>query len=305
MFGRIQRALPRESWSIPGDRLLSLRRLGSLAWFKLKRRVGLDYSFDPPAPSSVPIDLFMPVVEKDAEMLDLALAGVKEHVQHPIGTIYLVAPKGAQRIRAVAKRHGCTFIDEDDVLDLDKPDIGYVVNGENRNGWIYKMLLNLSADTICRNRHILILDADTVFIAPQIFLQHGRPLFNLSDEYHRPYFEATKRMVGIPHGLSRSFITHYMLFDAHVLKQLRSELERHWGAPWYTGIVNNIDKTELSGFADYEIYGDFYLKYGPSKPSLNYWSNISLSIKRLDEFEQLARRYAGRYRSISLHNYDR
>jgi uncharacterized protein DUF6492 len=245
----------------------------------------------------------MPTLEKDADMLDIALQHARQYILHPIEKIYIIAPPTSKKLREIAKKHNCTFVDETSILGFDKEAIDYKVNNINRNGWIYKMLINLAADTVSKNRYILVLDADTCFIAPQIFLYKDRPLFNLSNEYHQPYFNATKRLLGIQHRLSRSFITHYMLLDAEVLKSLRSTIEAKWRKPWHQAIINIIDKTETSGFADYETYGDYYMAMAKKKPILNYWSNESLTVDSFEDLAKIAESLRSSFRSISLHNY--
>lgn len=292
-------------WYLRGHRWLSCRRLASYCFYKAKRLLHQDISFYAPSQSDQPIDVYMPTIEKDAKMLGHALDGIRRQVVNPVKDIYVVAPRSATKVQEIAKKHHCKFIDESSILPFDKNSINYVHNGENRNGWIYKMLLNLYADKTCKQRYILILDSDTVFIRPQVFIYKGKPLFNLSDEYHRPYFEANKKILGLEHKLTRSFITHYMLFDAEVLKKLRTSLEEKWHKPWHRAITDNIDKSIGSSFADYEIYGDYFTEHLKLPCIYNYWNNVSLGIDDFKDFSELAKKSRRRYGSISLHNYER
>lgn len=184
-------------------------------------------------------------------------------------------------------------------------DINYFYNGFNKSGWIYKMLLNLNADKICKQSHILVLDSDTLFIKPQTFIYKDKILFNVSDEYHAPYFRANEKILGIKHNTSRSFITHYMLFDARTLKKYRNSLRKRWGREWYRAIIDNLDKSTAMAFADYESYADFYITNNPKKYELDYWSNLSYEIDSLDKLDKIIE-YAlskGIYKSVSLHNF--
>jgi len=299
----LNRIAPRQAWHLPGRPWLSLQRLVSLVYYRLKRRFGHDYSFSPPSRSSVELALFMPALEKDADMLELALQSAKANIWHPIRRIYIIGPAKSQRLRKIAEQHDAEFIEEEGLVGIKKSDINYQVGNLDRNGWIYKMLVNLSADTICESRYILILDADTCFIGPQIFLYRGRPLFNLSNEYHQSYFDANQRLLGLKHSLSRSYITHYMLFDAKVLKKLRTDIEKRWNKPWYQAIIDIIDKKEASGFADYECYGDYYHAHVKPRPIYNYWSNDSMTMDSFDQFENIVQTKRPYFRSVSLHNY--
>ena len=300
---RLKSLAPSGSWYLPKRPFLSAHRLTNLLYFRLKRKTGRDYSFSPPGNSKIPIDIYIPTLEKDAQMLELSILNARKYILHPIANIYIVAPPGSTKLQAIAKKLDCRFVDETSIIKLKKDEIDYKVGKLNRNGWIFKMLINLTADTVCDSRYILILDADTCFIAPQIFLYKDRPLFNLSNEYHQPYFDATERLLGIRHTLPRSFITHYMLFDAEVLRDLRAAIERKWDKPWYQAIVDIIIKSEQSGFADYEVYGDFYRTTNQPRPVLNYWSNESLTLDSFRDFDKVVRKLGQSFRSISLHNY--
>jgi len=247
----------------------------------------------------------MPTVEKDAGMLKLSVEGLRSNSLHPITNIYIVAPVDALQIKAIARELECKFVDESSILGLKKEDIKYVSKGENRGGWLYKMLLNLAADKVCTEENILILDADTVFIRPQLFLYSQKPLFNLSSWYHEPYFEANHRILRLSHKTPLSFITHYMLFNAKILQQLRVSLLNETGEDWHSVILEKINYSEHSAFADYEIYGDFFIKKSKLKPILNYYSNMSLQINERPNLDKLIKAYRGRYSSISLHNYER
>ena len=293
------------AWRIRSKKWLSCRRLVSYIYFKLKRRLRLDLSFYPPGPSDIPIDVFMPALEKDADMLRLSVKAVHQNVMHPISNIYIVAPPDSQVLKGIASDEGCIFVSEEEVVPLDIRSIKYQVRGYDRSGWIYKMLCNLAADTVCKERYILVLDADTIFIRPQIFVYRGRPLFNLSDEYHCPYFEANARLLELRPPLCRAFTTHYMLFDADVLRELRTAIATKSQLAWYDAIVKAIDTTELSGFSDYELYGSFYLRCTARPCILNYWSNISLTIDRYAELDALVKEYEATHASLSLHSYQR
>lgn len=305
MYSRLRGMLRTSEWRVKGRFILSTRRLIYFIYLKMKRKLHLDISFDSPGASNAPIDVYMPTIEKDCMMLPFSIRGIRENVQHPITNIYIVAPKSAKNVQRIAKQEKCVFIDEAEVLPFSKDKINYVHNGENRGGWIYKMLLNLNSGKVCTEKHILIVDSDTVFIRPQIFLFNDKPLFNLGDSYHEPYFEANIRIFGLRHRLSRSFITHYMLFDSTVLDKLQSAIEEASGKTWYDGIIDGIDTSVQSGFADYEIYGDFYREALKLPCILNCWSNISMGISRLDKLPSMIEAARPHYASVSLHNYSR
>lgn len=305
MLTRIARFLPSRSWHLAGKPLLSGRRLISLAWLKTKRKLGYDHSFTYTEDSKVPIDVYMPTLEKDAYMLEYSIDHVRKNIRHPISNIYVVASGKSRKLRDLCKKKKCVFVDEKSVINIDKADINYAFNGQNKNGWIYKMLLNLAANEVCKEETILILDSDTLFIAPQVLIHDGKPMFHLSDEYHPPYFAASKNIVGVPHKSIRSYITHYQVFNAKVLEEMHQELEERWGKKWYLAIIERMDRSTAMAFADYESYADYYIARHPGKYELNYWSNVSFEIDQLPKMDEWIKQEveAEMHRSISFHTY--
>ena len=55
-----------------------------------------------PQRSSLPIDIVIPVIDKDAGTLPLVIDSAREHIAHPIGGVYLVSPKESPIIKAIA-----------------------------------------------------------------------------------------------------------------------------------------------------------------------------------------------------------
>lgn len=296
--------LNKNKWLIKNKPFLSIRRFLSLIFLLSKRALGLDVSFNPPLKGKYEeIDVFMPTIEKDLEMLELSVMSIRKYSLNPIKDIYIVGPKKSKKIKELSDRLSCKFINEEDVLSFKKEDINYFYKGYSRNGWVYKMLLNLYSDEVCKSKNILILDSDTIFIYPQLFIYKGRPIFNLSDEFHAPYYIANERILGIKHKSSRSFITHYMLFDRTALKKMRKYIENKHHDKWYSVIIDNIYRRSGSGFADYEIYGDFYTQLFKKPYIINYWSNVSHTISSKKDLDLIINRSKDRFRSVSLHHY--
>jgi len=300
----VRKILGMQNWHRPGKHYLSARRAVKYAYYKFKRTLRVDRAFYPVGSSDISLSVFMPTVEKDAETLPLALQNLRKYVRHPISDIYIVAPSSAVTVKKIAKEYDCIFVPEDGLLPLKKSDIKYVHNGENRGGWVYKMLLNLYADSVCSERYILILDSDTVFIRPQRFIYKNRVIVNESPLYHKPYYEANKRLLGLKHSSCMSYITHYMLFDATILKELRANIEEKNNKPWCEAIISNIDTNESSGFADYEIYGD-YAAQRKVPMVKNFWLVCDQRISKRMSITEMERNYSRKFGAIALHNYAR
>lgn len=256
------------------------------------------------AQNDVEIDVFIPVVEKDQMVLPLVIQGIRNNILHRIGKINIIAPE-SQSLQILAKQFNCEFIPENDVLPIRKVDIQYTVNGVDRAGWLYQQLLKLSVDQRSTKNYFLIVDADTIFLRPQIFIYNMKTIFNCSDEYHKPYFLTYKRLLQEKTVSHVSFVSHHMLFERKKLESLRKRIELVNNTDWYKAIINKVDINSASGFSEYETYGNYVMKHYSSEVILEYWFNTKMKRRELDSFDVLKmQELAKQYKSVSFQSYD-
>src|SRR5690606_24399663 len=99
--------------------------------------------------------------------------------------------------------------------------------------------------------NVLIVDADVVFYRPVAFTDEnsGAGLYNPAEEYYRPYFLHMARLLP---GLKRVYsqysgISHHMLFQLCLLKDLFSMVEEHHQMPFWQALCRCIDPKEING----------------------------------------------------------
>ncbi len=253
--------------------------------------------------SDLPLDVLIPATEKDLSVLDYAIDGIRTYLRHPIQNVFVVAPHSAP-IERLCRRKRCRFIYERDLVRMDPADIALVVNGVNRSNWLYQQFLKWSGTEVVEGSHYLVVDADTVFVRPQVFERDGRVILNYSDEYHRPYFELYRRLLQEDPICPVSFTSHQMLFDCRVMGELKDRIQSIHGCSWIDAIIRNIDLREFSGSSDYETYGQFLFLHHPQSVAIEYWANVSLRRSgNLRDPRLLALQYAGKYKSVSFHSY--
>ncbi len=272
-----------------------------------KRRLLLDIWSRLPqphfTPSSEPIDVVIPVIAKDLGILPLCLEGVRACVANTVKDIYLVAPP-VPEIAAFAALYGCRLVDEATVLDgLTPRELHLVVHTAegmevNRSGWLFQQLLKLSG-RIGTCRHYLTVDADHVLLQSHTFLaSDGCPVLYLSEE-RNPAYRQNIRQLMCNHAMRLnpwSYVAHKMLFSKDVLQQLQSEIERqHPGMTWIEAILQSYDRNEVSGFSEFELYGNC-LKHKHLLP----WMQKELHYSALASYQELKSRYAQRYRSVTF-----
>ncbi|MET3211161.1 UNVERIFIED_CONTAM: hypothetical protein ABIC26_004128 [Paenibacillus sp. PvR008] len=249
---------------------------------------------------SLTIDVLIPAIDKDIATLPLVIDSLRRHVQHRIGTIYIISPQSAG-LRRLCARKKCTFVDEKTVLPITKKDIRYGTTRWDRSGWLYQQLLKMNGDKISKASFFLVIDADTVLIRPHVFRKDGKTIFYYRTWSQPEYFRTYHKLMGVKAPSPKSFVTHYMLFEKAQLTRLKQVIEARHGIPWYKAIIRSIDRTKQFGFSEYETYANHLYSTEPSRMILRKSLNkalhsqaASLSQKQLDAF-------AKSYRSLSFH----
>lgn len=253
-----------------------------------------------PAYRDIKIDIVIPAIEKDIGTLPHVIDGVRKHVKHPIGKIFIVSPDSS-RIKAVCRRKGCVFVHESRVLPISKKQIVYRSRHWERSGWLYQQLLKLGSSSITEQRHYLVIDADTVLIRPHRFHIAGKHVFYYREWSQPAYFSTYRRLLGKSPLRPHSFVTHYMLFDKVKLRSLKNAIAARHSTTWYKAILQSIDRTKQFGFSEFETYGNYVYAAGSNHirflPALN--KSLSTSPSRLAKSKIVS--LAKRYRSLSFH----
>ena len=259
------------------------------------------------------IDVLIPVVEKDLDVLPYVIDAARKNVRHPIGEIFIVAPESS-KIQNLSIEKNCKFIDENTILPITKKDIDYCPKKRNsyvdRSGWLFQQLLKLSGDTLSSREGYLVLDADTVLIRPHIFEQNNKTVFFLRSLYYRPYFETYLKLLGenaIGPSRSTFFISHYMFFKKKRVAELKKLIETRHQTDWYSAILDSMNKKKWDSFSEYETYGNFMLKNYPEQIILKSRRNLGLkrsSIKNISRIniKELANKHG--IRSMSFHSWN-
>ena len=95
------------------------------------------------------------------------------------------------------------------------------------------------------------------------FYKDGKTLFNLKEEYNKPYFNTMNKLLDIKNSkvVKGSFISEHMLFSKEIVLELLDRIESNKkidGEYFFEKILFSINKNDLnkSGFSEYETYGE-------------------------------------------------
>ena len=266
-----------------------------MTWRELRYRIFSWKTFPEIVPGGEPIDVVIPVVAKDLGTLPLCIEGVRRQVRHRIENIYLVAPDD-ERVKTFCKENGLVFTEESSVLGFgpNSLDMG------NRSGWLFQQFLKLSG-RVGTCLHYLCIDADHVLIRPHVFLSEaGETVFYMSYECHKPYYDNIHRLVPELQLSNLSYVAHKMLFSKELLQALHTRIEGQSGKAWWQVILDTYDRTQGSGFSEFELYGNFV-----QHKLLRPWLQKRLPNSRMADYDTLMTRYCGSRASLTFPQYMR
>ncbi len=274
-----------------------------LSRIKIKHKITINFNMKNVKMSDVKIDIIIPAIEKDIEILPYVIDSAKEYIKHPIGEIIVISPD-SKIIKDLCKKKNCKFINEDHVLYIKKNDINFKVRGIDRSGWLFQQFLKWGADILCSQKHYLVLDADTIFINPVVFKYNNKTIFDISDEYHKPYFGIFKRLFGYHVRIPLSFTCHCMLYEKSKILELKKYIEDKHLVKWYEAIMKNMDKFEIAAHSDYDSYGHYVYYNYPDEVILRYWYNCNYQIREdLKDIDEIKNKLSKKYKSVSFHSY--
>ena len=144
---------------------------------------------------------------------------------------------------------------ENEVLKINKEKISY------RPNWIYQMMLKIFQN-VTEKDNFLIIEADCLILKKIDFFNGDKTIFYLTrDQYHSPYFNFNKKVLNLDRVSNHSLISEFMMYDKkkinHMLKESNCENVNDFINLIYDNV--NVDCYP----ADYELYGNFCLKYYP------------------------------------------
>lgn len=254
-----------------------------------------------------PIDVVIPCREKDKEVLDLCIEGIKRAAD--VRRIIVISSKRlsdkaewfdekefpfSKSLVSIALNHGNYFKAKE-----------YQKSPLTKVGWYYQQLLKLYSPLVIPgiSSNVLLLDADTIFLNPVVFLNNKNgSLFNDSaHEYNDLYFAHMERLLP---GLTRqiptvSGISHHMLIQKPIVLDLITQVEELHEAPFWEVFCRAVKPSHIyeSGASEYEIYFNFALK-NTSQVSLR-----TLKFANVNSLSTMSKMRRQGYHFISYHWY--
>lgn len=271
----------------------------ALGGLYLKKMMKLDFNDYRPTPDA--IDVVVPTIAKDLAVLETSLTSLRNLAQ-PINQVFIVS-RPEEGILQFCQAHNYHFINEVTVLGYTKDEIKYTVGGQNRSGWIYQQLLKLGADAFVQKDNYLVLDSDTVLVAPHSFISDHRYVLQANTDWHQPYLETFKKLFGINPANHLSSVCHMMLFNTRRVREMRQQIERVSGKKWDRAIIDALDLNQASSFSEYETYANWLAIHYPQEIKRVPFYNQTLERRHLMSLAELEQKYGKKLKSVSFHSY--
>lgn len=258
------------------------------------------------------LKVVIPVHSKDVECLALTCAGVLRNARPRPSEVLIVTNDVGRCESKIAEltssdRAFISVIAEDDVIS--RAGIRGLLDGfpRERLGWVLQQVIKFQ--TACESEiPVLVLDSDTVLIAPRTFLKSGKVLLMVGTDSHKPYFEHIRNYFDAkPKMEPLSFVTHHQLMHPSVLRDM---FIRFGGlSRWLKLGIGK--RGSASPVSEYQTYGAFRFKYWKDEVVIGSWSNRNafekeyqfLEIPPYLALDQLEKNHAEISFSISFHSY--
>ena len=228
-------------------------------------------------------DIVILVGPKDAEVIKKQIVYTKKNI---IGyrNIYLICYDPSIQI------DGCITIHES-IFPFSLETVAYFHGKLERNGWFLQQLIKLYAGMIIPDilERYLVIDSDTFFLKPTVFIKDGKCLYNYGIECHHPYFEHMLKLNAnfIKVDKNKSGVCHHMIFETARIKEIIGIVEKQHGDKFYNVFLNLVTEIHKSGASEYEIYFNYILKNHSDKITIRHlkWTNCTtLDLHKDDDY---------------------
>jgi len=248
------------------------------------------------------IDFVIPCHSKDFPSLKLVINGIKDNIS-VANKIFVITEEdpNINGVVHIPEKIYYPYVTKEKIESIWKninPNLAY------RSKWIYQQFLKLlSAKLIPElTDSYVVVDSDTVFVRDVSF-DINKFYYSRAQEYHLPYLNPIKTLLGIENTIGFSCICHHMIFNKEKLNEMISFIESKFESKSFVDCVLDIlDYDEASCFSEWDLYSNYML--------LNYsemcvqrqlvWEDISFIPYKsiLEEFKEY-------YDFVSCHAYKR
>lgn len=245
-------------------------------------------------------DVLITVAEKDFNKLRFVYDSIVNNLDG-VRRVYVISNVKIPQNKTIS---GIKYFLDSQVLDLDFS--RFTGKIKEREGWYKQQFIKLLQE-VTRDNY-LVVDADVVLNRKVQVIINGKPVFLLGrNQHNKPYFDLMKTVFDLDKVYQHSFINEIMFFKRDIIKHLLSYMGvNKYG--FFELVLNQLNKADqISGFSEYELYGNYVTKYFPNEYSYKHmrtypngkdreWTEYEIQ-KYIDSFKGLD------YDILSIHSW--
>lgn len=258
-------------------------------------------------PSRTPIRVLYASHPKDFDILPHSLASVLKHSRNPIDEVVVITPEpeaAESALLNVSSGLNCRFIHEEEIVSKQARLMLKDTFGP-RYGWALQQFLKVFGVLQNEDLPTLVVDSDTVLFRERTWVHETTQLLYFRGFNDSSYYEFLFEWNGFRADTSKSFVTHYQLFQPEVLQMALSYFFHTVDQDQIVQIVcqSATNLGSLSFCVEYEPYGQFIYRFMPQRYVIDKYSNVGLERSQVDFRQLLEQAWKFPYSSASFHHY--
>jgi hypothetical protein len=256
------------------------------------------------------IDVVIPCIEKDFELLDLCIEAIIRNSLNPINRILIVTNSQLADRLTNKYRQQISVIFEENCIPEDVMNYVRQIIPRDKQGWVIKQILGMFMAHNSKVAGLLVLDADTILLGKRLFLDSGKQILFPVVEFNLWDSVTTEKTWPFLKSLPISFTAHHILLQPGVVRNMFAELGglelgiKKWLAATFV-------KDTWNPISDMHSYGTWLMRFEYDKVFLAKWKNLRVSRQYLESHSQNSPRETYNslaltfrdYMSISFHHY--
>ena len=257
------------------------------------------------------IELLFVSTRKDSDVLPYSIKSAIHHSLNNVSKIAVIVPENdlqyfSELLGKLSLNIKLDLISED--LEIDQQSRELIKNRmESRYGWTLQQFLTVSYCLRSSAKGVLAVNSDTVILRDQVWIDQEKcQILMESHEFNSEYYSLIERMNSRFKNLSKSHITHHMLFQPDLLK----ETIFSFGATnvnEYVSIFMREVNADLSSplCVEFEPYANYLRLAAPRRYRMVRFCNIGVVRGIQVSLEELIFKYEkeNNFNSISMHSW--
>jgi hypothetical protein len=257
----------------------------------------------------VQIEVLIPCIERDLDVLPLCILGIVKNSENPISRIRVIS-KSTLSQQLHNQTHELLYeVETETIPSQTLNDIKHYVPADKR-GWVTKQILAMWVAYSSSEQGVLVIDADTILLNKRLFLSPSRQILFPVVEFNLFDADTTYATWPVAESFPVSFTAHHLLLQPNLVREMFDSIGgfQDGTRKWLESTSNG---SEWKPISDMHSYGTWLLSEYPRNVRFGKWINLRVSRTLLSGyskkdadwmFKELESKFQN-YNSVSFHHY--